>query len=132
MVMKLITSVDGIGTFTACEVILTTQEFKQISDPKKYACYAGVVPFEHSSGKKLSRARVSHMANKKVKRLLHLSAMAAVRSNKDLKNYYERKVQEGNNKMLVLNSVRNKLIHRIFACVQGNRLYKDHYLTTAA
>ncbi|WP_425290951.1 transposase [Spirosoma linguale] len=26
--------------------------FKDITDPKKFACYAGVVPFEQSSGRK--------------------------------------------------------------------------------
>jgi transposase len=130
--MKLITSVDGIGPITACEIILTTAEFKQISDPKKFACYAGVAPFEHSSGKKLSRARVSHMANKKVKRFLHMEAMSSIRSKSDLKNYYERKVREGRNKMLIINAVRNKLIHRVFACVRDNRPYQDHYLNTLA
>ncbi len=43
-----VTSIQGISQTTAVEVIITTNEFKSISDPKKYACYAGVVPFEHS------------------------------------------------------------------------------------
>nr|WP_246202197.1 IS110 family transposase [Spirosoma agri] len=39
--------------------------FKAISDPKKFACYAGVVPFERSSGMRRGRPQVSHRANKK-------------------------------------------------------------------
>ena len=38
-------SIKGISQTTAVEVIITTNEFKSITDPKKYACYAGVVPF---------------------------------------------------------------------------------------
>ena len=34
------------------------------------------------------------------------------------KSYYERKVEEGKNKMSVINAVRNKLIHRITAVVK--------------
>ena len=48
---SLLTSVPGIGTVVAREVILATGEgppprFKVISEPKKLACHAGVAPFE--------------------------------------------------------------------------------------
>jgi len=59
------TSVSGIGTVTAVEIIIVTNEFKNIRTAKKFACYAGIVPFEHNSGTSLrSRPRVSHKANK--------------------------------------------------------------------
>ncbi|MFD2937698.1 transposase [Spirosoma flavum] len=41
-----VTSVVGISQTTAAEIIVTTNEFKAIRDPKKFACYAGVVPFD--------------------------------------------------------------------------------------
>ena len=42
---EIITSVPGIGTVIACDMIIASKEFKNITDPKKFACYAGVVPF---------------------------------------------------------------------------------------
>lgn len=123
-----VTSVPGIGPVTAVEILLTTNEFQASTDPKKYACYAGVVPFERSSGQRKGRPGVSHRANKRVKTLLHLAALAAVRYCQQTKAYYERKVAEGKNKMLVLNNVRNKLVHRIFACVQNDRNYDKNYV----
>ncbi|HET9825486.1 MAG TPA: IS110 family transposase, partial [Chitinophagaceae bacterium] len=54
-----------------------------------------------------------------------LCAMAAIRWNDDMKIYYERKVNEGKNKMSVINAVRNKLIHRIFAVVRDKRNYVE-------
>jgi len=42
----IITSVNGIGMFTAIEIIITTNEFKNIKESKKYACYSGVVPLK--------------------------------------------------------------------------------------
>ena len=84
---KLTTSVKGIGKVTATQIIVDTNEFKSISEAKKFACYAGVVPFEHSSGTSVNgRSHVSNMA--------------------------------------VINAVRNKLIHRVFACVRDKRLYQ--------
>lgn len=70
---------------------------------------------------------MSPYANRKLKTLLHLCAMAAIRFNEDMKHYYERKVGEGKNKMSVINAVRNKLIHRIFAVVRDQRMYVENY-----
>ena len=132
-----VTSVVGISQTTAAEIIVTTNEFKSISDPKKFAasadrCHAGVVPFERSSGQRKGKPQVSHMANKKVKSLLHLGAMSAIQHCTQLKAYYQRKVKEGKNKMLVLNNVRNKLVLRIFACVREDRNYDKKYVPALA
>lgn len=124
----LVTSVSGIGKVTATQIIITTNEFKDIKDPKKYACYSGVAPFTKESGIFKGKASVSHMANKKVKTLLHMSALVAIQHNADIKEYYRRKVDLGKkNKMSVLNAVRNKLILRIFACVRENKQYEKKY-----
>lgn len=125
---KIITSIDGVGFVTSAYVIITTNEFTSITDAKKYACYAGVVPFEHTSGTSYkTKARVSHKANKTIKKLLHLSAMAAIRMKGELREYYLRKVAAGKNKMSVVNAIRNKLVLRIFACVQQNRVFEKNY-----
>jgi len=125
---NLVTSVSGIGKVTAVQIIVATNEFKDINNPKKFACYSGAAPFTDDSGKIIKKARVSHMANKKIKTLLHLSAIVAIQYNTDLKSFYKRKVeQEKKNKMSVINAVRNKLILRIFACVNQNRAYEKNY-----
>ena len=86
---------------------------------------AGVVPFEYTSGKSVrAKPRVHFMANKKLKKQLHMCAISSIRAEGELKEYYERKVAEGKNKMLVINNVRNKLIHRICACIKNNKLYE--------
>jgi len=124
----LVTSVTGIGLATATEIILATDEFKAISDPKKLACHAGVAPFEYRSGTSVrGKTRVSRHARKRLKSLLHMAAMSAIRSKGDLQDYYLRKVAQGKNRMLVLNAVRNKLVHRICAVVRrGEKYEKKH------
>lgn len=130
---ELITSVTGIGKVIACEMIITTNEFNNITDPKKYACYSGVVPFEHSSGTSIrGRTRVSHFANKNSKRLLHLGAMSIIRYSGELKTYWLRKVKEGKHKMVVLNAIRNKLIQRVFAVVKRGTKYEKIYTNALA
>ena len=124
---EIIESVKGIGPVIATEVLITTNEFKDIDDPKKYACYSGFAPFEHSSGKYKGKSKVSNKANKKVKALFHNGAMSAIQHCKEIKEYYHRKVGEGKNEMLVINNVCNKLVHRIFACVSRREKYDENY-----
>ena len=123
-----IQSVDGVGIVTAAEMIVTTNEFENYDDAKKLACHCGVVPFKKESGTSIKgRASVSHKANKKMKRLLHLAALSAIKVKGEFKQYYERKKAEGKHVMSVLNAIRNKLVLRIFACVKNKRFYEKNY-----
>lgn len=128
-----ITSVPGVGPATATEVIVATDEFKSISNPKKLACHAGVAPFEYRSGSSVrGKTRVSQHARMRLKSLFHLGAMSAVRMKGELQEYYQRKVGEGKNKMSALNAVRNKLIHRVCSVVHRGQNYDKNYTPALA
>ncbi|HEV7330921.1 MAG TPA: IS110 family transposase [Flavisolibacter sp.] len=119
-----ITSVGGVGNVLATELLITTNEFKNFTSPKKFACHCGIAPFRYTSGTSTqSKARVSKRANKRMKYLLHMAAMAAIRYEGDYKRYYERRTKQGLNRMSVLNAVRNKIVRRVFACVREQRFY---------
>ena len=62
-----------------------------------------------------------------LKKLLHLAAMSAIQCSEELRTFYNRKVQEGKNKMSVINAVRNKLISRVFVCIKDKRMYQKTY-----
>jgi transposase len=124
-----VTSIKGIGQQTAINMYVYTKGFTAFENAKQLACYCGVVPFTKSSGTSVRyKTRVSPFANKNLKKLLHLCAMAAIQWNDELKQYYERKVAEGKNKMSVINAVRNKLVHRIFAVLRDDRLFVENYV----
>lgn len=124
-IYKVATSVTGIGKVTALFLICFTNEFTMYATPRQLACYAGVVPFEHTSGKSVrSKPKVHYMANKKLKKQFQMCAMSAITSDPELKQYYKRKVEEGKSKMLVINNVRNKLVHRVCACIKNDKMYE--------
>ena len=125
---KLITSIDGVGMVTCAAVLVKTNEFLDIKEAKKFSCTAGIAPFEHASGKSIrGKTRVSHRAHKDLKTLLHMCAVGSISRKGELRDFYLRKVAEGKNKMLVLNAVRNKIIHRIFAVVRDGVMYQKNY-----
>jgi transposase len=106
--IQLVCSIKGIGQQTAASLYAYTKGFTMFENAKQLACYCGVVPFSKTSGTSVRfKPGVSPFANRKLKRLLHLCAMAALRWDKEIKAYYERKVLEGKNKMSVINAIRN-------------------------
>lgn len=120
---ELLTTIPGIGNQIAINFIISTNNFESFENAKHLACYAGVVPFKNQSGTIIKRDRISKMANKNLKRLLHLAAMSCVRCDDEMKTYFQRKVEEGKNKMSVLNAVRNKLVHRIMSVIRKKQPY---------
>jgi transposase len=125
---SIVNSVSNIGPVTTAVIIATTNEFINITEGKRYACYAGVVPFQHQSGTSVKgQTRVSHIANKTVKTMLHMSALSSISRPGEFKDYYNRKIEEGKNKMSTINAIRNKLVLRVFACVRDGKLYDNNY-----
>lgn len=125
---ELITSVPGVGPQTAMYMIAVTKGFKSFENWRKMACYAGVAPFEYSSGSSIKgRTKVNHLADKKMKALLNLCALNAKKFDKQMAVYYENKVAEGKSKMLVINNVRCKLLARIFSVVKRGTPFVDTF-----
>lgn len=116
---NLIISVPGVGLQSALYFIIVTKGFTAFSNSRKFACYAGTAPFEYSSGSSIRGAtKVNHMADKKMKSLLQMSALSAIRHDNQIKTYYKKKQGEGKNNMLILNNIRCKIIDRVFCVVK--------------
>jgi transposase len=118
---KLLLTVPGVGKQTSVNLIVATYAFTAFKNWRKFACYCGIAPFEYTSGSSIKgKTKVSHLANKKLKALLNMAALSAKKNDTEMRAYFDKKVKEGKNKMLVLNSIRCKIISRAFAVVQRN------------
>jgi transposase len=125
---SLTASVKGIGFVISAFMLVTTNNFTSFENARKYACYSGIAPFEHISGSSIrGQTRVSHLANKKVKTLLYNGANTAYRHDPELRNYYARKKAEGKDHQLIMNSICNKLVTRVFAVVKRQTPYSSIY-----
>ena len=128
----LLISIPGIGHVTAIYLIGCTANFAGRPNGKQLACYAGVAPFEYSSGISVKgKTRVHRMANKELKRLLHLGALSVIQHNLEFKTYYLRKKEEGKHGMSILNAIRNKIVLRVAAVIKSQATYKNNYNITA-
>lgn len=120
----LVCSIPWVSKQTAMYLIITTKCFEAFDNCRKLDCYAGVVPFEFSSGSSIKgRTKVNHLADKKIKSLLNMCALSIKKNDKEIELYYKRKVAEGKNPMLVMNNVRCKILSRVFATVKRGTPY---------
>jgi transposase len=129
---QLLKTIKGVGKVVATAAIIKTRNFTQFSNARKFACYCGTAPFEHSSGKTIRRkTRISHLADKEMKTLLDQSAKSANQYDKELKSFYQRRIAIGKSKKSTINIVRNKILYRMFAVIKRQTPFIENYLKTA-
>lgn len=127
----LMLTVKGVGKVLAAMLLVYTHGFNRLTDSRKLACYSGVAPFVYESGTSIrGKTGVSKFANNELKKVLHMAAISSVQHNPDLRQYFQRKVQEGKNKMSVINAVRNKLLHRVVAVIKRGTPYEINLKNT--
>lgn len=116
---ELTRSIKGIGLVIAAFMLMSTNNFTSFENGRKYACYAGIAPFEYQSGSSIKgKSRVSHLGNKDIKALLSNGCNSAIQWDPEIKRYYERKAQEGKEHKLIVNAISCKMVNRVFAVVK--------------
>ena len=128
----LLQSISGVGKVVSLVTIIKTHNFTHFANARKFACFCGTAPFEHSSGTSIKRrSRISHLADKQMKTLLDLSAKSAIQHDKELRQYYLRRTTDGKPKMSTINIVRNKILYRMFAVIKRQTPFSENYLQAA-
>ena len=100
-------------------MIVLTNNFTNFQNPRKFNCYAGLAPFEHTSGNSIKgKTKTSKLRNKKIKTVLFNGANSAIIYDEELKAYYKRKKEQGKAHNSIINSVCCKIVYRMFAVVK--------------
>lgn len=114
-----ITKIKGVGFLTAAYMLVLTDNFNKFQNPRKFNCYAGLAPFEHTSGSSIKgKTQTSKLRNRRIKTVLFSGANSAIIHDQELKAYYKRKKEQGKAHNSIINAVCCKLIYRIFAVVK--------------
>ena len=124
-VFDIITSMPGIGIQNATCLMVYTDNFQKFDlDSRKIACYYGIAPFGRQSGTSVnSRPQVSPFANRMIKSLLSQAALAAIKFDMNVHNYYQRLIERGKHPLLVHNNIKNKMLHILVAMVRDRVKY---------
>lgn len=123
----IVCSVPGVGKRLFREIIIATNEFKDFDCPKKFASYCTIAPFRDTSGTTVNRrSKTSKIGDPSLKTLLHLCTIACLRNKEShIYRYYVRRKAEKYTGYRLMNALRNKMVHAIFACVRDMQQYQS-------
>jgi transposase len=129
-IFDIITSMPGIGVQNATCLMVYTDNFQKFDmDSRKIACYYGIAPFGRQSGTSVNgRPKVSPFANRMIKSLLSQAALAAIKSDINIHNYYQRLIERGKHPLLIHNNIKNKMLHALVAMVRDRIKYNPDYV----
>jgi transposase len=127
--MKLLTSVSGVGEVVAVTLISSLPELGQISH-KSISYLVGVAPLNKDSpkgyrfayGKFRGKRRIC-AGRAKIRCVLYMAALVAVRFNPVIKAFYERLLGKGKLKKVALTACMHKLLIILNAMIKNNQTW---------
>jgi len=124
----LLLTIPGVGWLVATNFLVLTEFATRLLAHKQLAAHLGICPYQRTSGKSLRRRATSrHYGPPQPRRVLHLAARSVCTHSPAFQAYYQRKLDEGKPKMLVLNNVANKLVNLICAVLRSQCPYDPDY-----
>lgn len=117
--------IPGIGELISNELIALLPELGEMNR-KQIASLAGVAPKANDSGKFSGYRAVSKRGRNGIKPALFLAAMAARNSSSSLKQFYEKLINNGKNKMVALTALMRKIIVIANAKIRDLNLQLKH------
>ena len=105
---EIMQSVKGVGLWTAVTLLVEMPELSTINR-KQVAALAGLAPYNRDSGRKHGRRRIFG-GRKRVRRVLYMAALSAIRYNPVIKEFYERLREKGKDFKVAITASMRKLL----------------------
>ncbi|MFD5854309.1 IS110 family transposase [Cytobacillus pseudoceanisediminis] len=136
---KLLQSIPGIGEKIAATIISEIGEIDRFDNAKKLVAFAGVDPSVYSSGKfTASVNRITKRGSSRLRHALYMAVQSGIRDarkkkttdkiiprNKRLREFYDKKREEGKTFRVAVIACVNKLLHWIYALLKSKTTFQD-------
>lgn len=116
-------SVPGVGPILSMSLLADLPELGQVSS-RQIAALVGVAPFNHDSGKHRGR-RIVWGGRAKVRSVLYMATMTAVRFNPVLKEFYKKLLNAGKKPKVALTACMRKLLIILNAMVRDGVKWQE-------
>ena len=125
---QLLLSIPGIGIQTAALVLVATLNFTTSTSAESLAAYAGLVPLDHQSGSSVQkRARIGPGGHARLRRVVYLAAVSALRHNPAITAFAQRLRAAGKPGQVVVCAAARKLLHQAWAVVTKQQPFDPGY-----
>ncbi len=123
-----IESIPGISIVNATTFIAYSDNFRSITTANKAASYWGCASFRERSGTSIDKkAYVKCYSGSLLKATLTQAAECTIKEHGIYREYYLRLKAEGKPYGIIVNNVRNKLIHLVFSLVTNGMDYEKNH-----
>ncbi|MFC4803296.1 IS110 family transposase, partial [Neobacillus sp. GCM10023253] len=136
---KIIQSIPGIGRKIAATIISEIGEIERFPHPKKLVAFAGLDPSIFESGRfKGTVNRITKRGSSRLRHALYMAVQCAIRdcrkkkttpefiaSNRKMREFYDKKRDEGKPYKVAIIACANKLLHWIYALLKSNSTFQD-------
>ena len=136
---NIIKSIPGIGEKIAATIISEIGEIDRFNHPKKLVAFAGVDPSVFESGKFIAtKNRITKRGSSRLRHALYMAVRCAIRDcrkkkttddilprNKRMREFYDKKREEGKPFKVAVIACVNKLLHWIFALLKHGTTFQD-------
>ncbi|SOC41739.1 IS110 family RNA-guided transposase [Ureibacillus acetophenoni] len=136
---ELLQSIPGIGEKIAATIISEIGEIDRFNSAKKLVAFAGVDPSVYSSGKfTASINRITKRGSNRLRHALYMAVQSGIRDarksktteeiiprNKRLREFYDKKREEGKPFRVAVIACVNKLLHWIYALLKSRTTFQD-------
>ncbi|MDQ0971443.1 transposase [Neobacillus niacini] len=136
---EILQSIPGVGEKIAATIISEIGEIDRFNDAKKLVAFAGIDPSVYSSGKfTASVNRITKRGSCRLRHALYMAVQSGIRDsrkkkttdeiiprNRRLREFYDKKREEGKPFRVAIIACVNKLIHWIYALLKSRTTFQD-------
>jgi len=129
--LQSLSSIPGLGKRAVALLLVYTDGFTKVKNHRQLIALAGLSPREHTSGTSIrGKKGICKMGSGRLRKVLYMCSMSAIKHNKTCKELYERLKAKGKNGKVALIAVCNKLLKQAFAVVTKRTLYQPNYCSS--
>jgi transposase len=121
---EVITSMPGMGFRLGAEFLAAVGDPALIGSADQLAAWAGLAPVSRDSGKRTGRLHTPKRYSRRLRRVMYMSALTAIRCDPDSKAYYQRKRDEGKRPIPATICLARRRTNVLYALIRDNRTWQ--------
>lgn len=132
---EVITSLPGIGFRLGAEFLAAVGDPARIGSADQLTSWAGLAPVPRDSGKRTGRLHTPKRYSRRLRRVMYMSALTAIRCDPQSRAYYQSKRDEGKKSIQATICLARRRTNVLYALIRDNRTWQPEsppITTTAA
>jgi transposase len=121
---EVITSLPGMGFRLGAEFLAAVGDPALIGSADQLAAWAGLAPVPKDSGKRTGRLHTPKRYSRRLRRVMYMSALTAIRCDPHSRAYYQRKRDEGKRPIPATICLPTRRTNVLYALIRDNRTWQ--------